>query len=341
MSTRHKIKIGVVGLGRLGKKHAENIAFRIPNAELSAVCSLIEEEVYSIQKSWGIKYGYVKYSEMLENEYLDAIIIASSSGEHCKQIEEALDAGFHVFSEKPLGISANECMQVERAVNRHPDKVFMLGFMRRYDSSYVYAKEKIEEGTIGIPFLIRCYGLDPEKTVQGAIKFAATSGGIFLDMAIHDIDLARWYLNSEVKSIFALGGCYKHKEFALYKDADNATAIVQFNNGAMGLFYVGRTCTHGYHIETEIVGTDGSVRIGAIPEKNNVTIFNENGVSRECMGGFLERFEMAYLKETQEFVDCIIEKRKPAVSAFDGTQSTRIAYAAKESFEQNKIVILE
>ena len=336
-----KLKFGIVGLGRLGKKHAENIAFRIPNAELTAVCSIIGKEVTEAQREWGIEYGYTDFNEMLKNRELNAIFISSPSGEHCKQIEAALDAGFHVFSEKPLGITIEECLSAEKAVERHPEKVFMLGFMRRYDSSYLYAKKKIEEGAIGKPFLIRCYGLDPEVAIQGAIRFAATSGGIFLDMAIHDIDLARWYMGSEAKTIYAIGGCYAHKEFGEYGDADNAAALVQFKNETMGLFYAGRTCAHGYHIETEIVGTKGSLRIGTVPQKNLVTVFDENGAVQECVSGFLERFEQAYVNELQEFVSCILENRKPSVTEYDGTSSTKVAYAATASFKDKKLVFLD
>ena len=118
-----KIKIGIVGLGRLGRKHAENIAFRTPKAELTAICSIIKEEVDEVKKDWGIPYGYTSYEEMLKNKELDAIFIASPSGEHCHQIAEALEAGYHVFSEKPLGISLDECKSAERAVEKHQDKV--------------------------------------------------------------------------------------------------------------------------------------------------------------------------------------------------------------------------
>lgn len=335
-----KIRMGVVGLGRLGKKHTENIAFRIPNAELIAACSIVKEEVDSVVNDWGIKYGYYDYEEMLTNKELDAVAIVSSSTEHCRQIEQALEAGLHVFSEKPLGVGMEEIKAAQKAVEKHSNKVFQLGFMRRYDPSYVYAKKKIEEGFIGDPILIRCYGLDPVKSIKGAIAFAEKSGGLFLDMAIHDLDLARWYLNSEAKSVYAVGGCYAYKEFEQYNDADNGSALIQFQNGTMGLFYAGRTCNHGYHIETEIVGTKGSLRIGTTPIKNLVTISNENGVTNECVGGFLERFEQAYLSEMQEFVNCVIENRKPAVNVIDGVKSTEIAYAAQKSFDNNELVFL-
>ena len=336
-----KIKIGIVGLGRLGRKHAENIAFKIPNAELIAVCSIVKTEVEEVQKAWGIKYGYTDYEEMLKNEELDAIFIASSSTEHCRQIEQALAAGHHVFSEKPLGVTIEEVRAAKTIVDKYTDKVFMLGFMRRYDPSYAYAKKKIEEGAIGEPFLVRCYGLDPVGAVQGAIAFAEKSGGLFIDMAIHDIDLARWYLGEEAKSVYAIGGCYAYPEFEKFNDADNGSALIKFNKNKMGLFYAGRTSVHGYHIETEIVGTKGSLRIGTVPEKNLVTVFNETGAVQECVSGFLERFEQAYVAEVQEFVNCIVENRKPSVVVDDGVKSTEIAFACKESFEGDKLVRIE
>jgi len=340
----NKVKVGIVGLGRLGRQHAENIAFRIPNAELTAICSVIEEEISQVQREWGIKYGYTDYDEMLENKELDAIFISSPSGFHCDQIEKALKAGFHVFSEKPLGLYLDESKKAARIVNEYKEKqVFMLGFMRRYDKSYVYAKEKIEKGTIGKPVLIRCYGLDPSAAIENFLKFAKSnySGGLFLDMAIHDLDLARWYLESEAEKIWAIGDSYEYPEFKEINDAETGAALVKFKNGAMGIFVAGRNSVHGYHIETEIIGTKGTLRIGTIPEKNLVTVFDHTGARRECSEGFLERFEQAYLSEAEEFINCIIEKRQPKVTAEDGVNSTVLAYACKRSFETGDLVTLE
>ncbi len=335
-----KIKVGAVGLGRLGKQHAENIAFKIPNAELTAVCSIVQEEVDEVVKAWGIPYGYTSFEEMLTNKELDAIAISSSSDQHCTHIKMALEAGFHVFCEKPLGTNLEELEVAQNAVDGHPDQVFMLGFMRRYDPSYAYAKEKIQEGAIGKPMVIRCYGLDPVSAIEGAIKFAPTSGGLFLDMMIHDIDLARWYLESEAKTVFAAGDCYMYPEFAESNDIDNGVGVVQFENGTIALMYAGRTAPHGYHVETEIIGTRGSLRIGTTPIKNLVTISNEHGVTKECVGGFLERFEQAYLNEMEEFIDCILTKRQPDVTVMDGVESTKLAYALTKSYRENELVRL-
>lgn len=335
-----KLRFGVVGLGRLGRRHAENVAYRIRNAELTAVCSLCEDEVRAAQDGLGVKHGYTNYEEMLKNAQLDAMLIASSSSEHAWQIEAALKAGLHVFSEKPLGLTLDECIRTEEAVQRYPDQVFMLGFMRRYDKSYAYAKQKIDMGAIGTPIVVRCYGLDPVEALGGATEFAAKSGGIFLDMAIHDFDLGRWFLDSEARSVFATGGCYVSEDFAQHGDVDNATALIEFQNSAMAMFYVSRTCVHGYHIETEIIGTEGSLRVGSTPVKNLVTVFDKRGAVRECSTGFLERFEEAYINEIQEFTNCVLERRQPQVTVYDGTMSTRLAYAAKESLEQRRLVSL-
>ena len=178
----------------------------------------------------------------------------------------------------------------------------------------------------------------PRPPVPGAIKFAPTSGGIFLDMAVHDIDLANWYLGGTPESVWAIGGSYVHPEFGAIGDCDNACAMFQYKNGGMAFLYVGRTAAHGYHIETEIIGSNGSLRISPVPQKNLVQVFNSDGVLQECVGGFLERFETAYLNELHEFVNCIRQGRQPDVRVTDGTAATRIAFAATESYRERTIV---
>lgn len=337
-----KVRFGIVGLGRLGWQHGENIQYRIPGATLTAVCSVVPEELEEAKIKLGVEKTYDTYEEFLKEKEMDAVFICSPSGYHCEQIEQALKAGFHVFSEKPLGLYLEEAKRVEKVVKEYPDQLFMLGFMRRYDRSYAYAKKKIEEGAIGTPYFIRCYSLDPDQAMEGYLKFARSnySGGLFLDMCIHDLDLARWYIGSEAKKVWALGGSYKYPEVAEIPDAETGAAMVQFENGAMGMFLAGRSCKHGYHIETEIIGTEGTLRIGTVPQKNQVMIFTENGAIQECHAGFLERFEQTYLSEVTEFVDCLREGRKPEVTVEDGVLSTALAYACKESFETGELVYL-
>lgn len=333
-----KIRIGSVGLGRLGLRHAENIASKIEHAELAALCDLNKEMLDKTADALNVKHRYTDFSEMIRLEGLDAVVIVSPSALHTSQISSALDAGLHVFSEKPLGVTVEECRNAEKAVEKHPELVFMLGFMRRFDESYRYAWEKVKAGDIGKIVLFRSYSQDPEKFIDGAIRFAPHSGGQFLDMAVHDIDLARWFIGEEPETVYAVGGCYAHPEFAKYKDGDNVSCLMKFRNDTMAFLFAGRTAPHGYNVETEIIGTKGTLRIASVPQKNLVEVLDNHGVRKECSENFLERFSTSYLNEVQEFVDCIIEKRKPDVTVYDGTRVSEIAYRCKESFEKGELL---
>ena len=280
------IRFGMAGLGRLGYRHAENIAFKTPDVELAAVCSVVPQELERAALSFPAASRYADYAEMLKDKSLDAIFLCTPSGLHVAQIEAGLKAGFHVFSEKPLGVTVAECEHAEKVVASHPNQVFMLGFMRRYDESYAYAKRLIDEGRIGTPFMVRAYGLDPEALVAGAIKFAPTSGGIFLDMAVHDIDLANWYLGGTPESVWAIGGSYVHPEFGAIGDCDNACAMFQYKNGGMAFLYVGRTAPHGYHIETEIIGSKGTLQRQSCAAEEPGSGFQQ----RRCAAGMRRRF---------------------------------------------------
>ena len=267
-----------------------------------------------------------------EKTMLDAMIPARNA------VKAALDAGKHVFSEKPLGVTMEQCLQAEAAVARHPELVCMLGFMRRYDKSYAYAKEKIAAGAIGTPYLVKSTGIDPEAVVEGAIRYSGTSGGIFLDSAIHDIDLMRWFLGSEAAEVYAMGCTFKHPAFQDAGDDETGVAVYKFKNGAMGMVHVGRTAPYGYHIETEIVGTEGTIRISAVPEKNRAMVYDVNGARTECVESFPERFAEAYLTEMEEFVRCVGEGRKPDTGVADGIYATRVGYATTEAWKTGKIV---
>lgn len=332
------IKIGAIGLGRLGYQHAFNLRFSIPGVELVALCDMNEEKLKATAEAWGVPHAYTDFDAMIQNQELDAIAITSPSHLHTLQIAKALEQGLHVFSEKPLGTTVEECKIAELAVEKHPELVFMLGFMRRYDPSYAYARKMVVAGKIGKPILFRGYSQDPETAIKGAIAYAGHSGGQFIDMAVHDIDLARWFMASDPKTIFAIGGCYAHPEFGQFKDGDNVAALMHLQNESMAFLFAGRTAPHGYNVETEIVGTTGTLRIASVPQKNMVEILDQHGVRKECSQDFIERFGEAYLNEMNEFISCINEGRKPEVTVYDGTKCTEIAYKCKEAFESNELV---
>jgi myo-inositol 2-dehydrogenase/D-chiro-inositol 1-dehydrogenase len=332
------VRIGSVGLGRLGLQHAENIANRIQHAGLTALCDVDGAKLKEAADRLAVPHRFTSFEELIACDEVDAVVLVSPSALHTKQIAAALAAGKHVFSEKPLGVTVAECREAEKAVEAHPGLVFMLGFMRRFDESYQYAHKKAAAGEIGEPVLFRSYSQDPEKFISGAIAFAPHSGGQFLDMAVHDIDLARWFTGSEPETVYAIGGCYAHPEFAASKDGDNVSCLMKFKNDCMVFLFAGRTAPHGYNVETEIIGTKGILRIASVPQKNLVEVLDSHGVRRECSENFLERFDAAYVNEVQEFVNCIVTGRKPAVTVYDGTRVSEIAYTCKGAFESGKLV---
>jgi len=330
-----KIKTGIVGLGRLGFQHASDIKNKVPDAELVAACSVNHKELEAVT-NWGIAL-YNDYDDMLKHNDLEAVVIVSSSAMHHEHIIKALKAGKHVFTEKPMGLNLQECQEIERVIN-DTGLVFQLGFMRRYDPSYADAKQIIANGDIGVPVMIKATSLDPISAIQGFIDFAPTSGGEFLDMAVHDIDLALWYFEDQVDTIYAVGNSYIAPEVLKYGECDNAFAIITFKNGAMAFLHPGRTAPHGYQVETEIIGTKGTLRIGAIPRENRIQVYDANGVSEKCINSFQERFKEAFLVEKIDFFKCIINGTCPKCRASDGTASTRIAYAANEAYATGQII---
>ena len=335
-----KIRIGIVGLGRLGKHHAHNLRFQVHQAELAAACSIVPAELKWAKATLGIANVFQDYEAMLARGTLDAVFIASSTSEHARQIIQGMEAGLHVFSEKPVALEIADCLQVEAAVKAHPNQVFMLGFVRRFDPSYAWAKKKIEQGAIGKPFMVRSQTADMDETAEFMVQFTPTSGGIFLDANAHDIDLARWYLGSEVASVYAVGGCYEHRGFEQFQDADNTSALCTFHNGTLANISASRTMRHGHDTHTEIIGTQGRLHIGRTPSRNRVEISDEHGVRQECVRNFYERFEEAFLLEAQEFVACIVENRKPSITAKDGTKVTEAALAFTKSYREKTLVWL-
>ena len=304
-----EIKVGIVGLGRLGSVHAQNLAFKIPGCKLVAACSLEQKELDWAKDYLKVEYTTTDYKKMVDEADIEAVVIVSSSPEHCWMIEYALDAGKHVFTDKPLGCSLEECKRAEAAVERHPDKIFFLGFMRRYDPSYADAKAQINAGRIGKPYLVKATGLDPEALVESCIKFSKTSGGIFIDAASHDIDLMRWFLGGEVTEVYAAGTNFKHPEFAENGDT-----------------------------ETEIVGTEAHIRVAGVPWKDRVMVYDQYGARQEIVENFPQRFAEAYLLEMVDFIDCIQKDRKPELTVYDGTKATLVTYAITDSFHSGKPV---
>jgi myo-inositol 2-dehydrogenase / D-chiro-inositol 1-dehydrogenase len=339
--TRARLRVGIVGLGRLGRRHAENLAQRVPRAELVAACSPVAEELTWARESLGVERVYGDYGALLADTAVDAAFLVTPTSLHAEQIVLALQAGKHVFCEKPLSLDLADCQRVAAQAAKHPQLKVMVGYGRRFDPSYRDAYDKIQAGSIGTPFLVRSQNLDMNDPSGFFVRFAPTSGGIFLDCTVHDIDLARWLLgNPQPVRVFATGVIAMHEGLREFGDVDNGVATCEFSGGKMACFYASRTMAHGHETLTEIFGTAGRLTVGQNPRRNRVDIADGHGVRNECTPTFYERFEEAFLHETNHFVDAVLDNRAPALTLHDATEATRIALALRESLQTRRVVEL-
>lgn len=333
------VKVGLVGLGRLGQEHARNLATLIPGCTLAAVCDIDAQQARAVAEKWGVSRTYSEFEAMCQDPALDAVAIVAPSFLHVAQIEVAMRYGKHVFCEKPLGVDVESCKAAEKIVAAHPELTFQLGFMRRFDKSYAEAKRKIDCGDIGKVVLVRAYTQDPRATIESTLKFAPHSGGQFLDMCVHDLDLIRWFTGSEIRNVWAMGGVF---EFDLYRelnDADNAAAALQCDNGAMGFLFTNRTHAAGCNVETEIIGTRGTLRIANVGAKDLLQIVDEHGARQEYYPDFMTRWHEAFLAELTAFADHVRTGTHPTdLTVYDGTAASQAAYRCKESFETGKML---
>ncbi len=279
---------------------------------------------------------------MIDNESLDAIFIVAPTGFHPEMTEYALNAGLHVFCEKPLGLDMSEVHKMIINVKSHPNQIFQSGFMRRFDSSYRYAKSIVDNGDIGDIIYIRGYGIDPISGMESFTKFASESdsGGIFVDMNIHDIDLIRWFTHHEPTQVWALGNNIAAPELRNIGELETGVAQLKLDNGAIATLIGGRHAAHGNHVELEIMGSNGWLRVGEVPEKNLVTLFTQNGIVNPALQSFAERFNTAFITELQDFVDNIQAGTQPEATIDDGFKALTIAKACQKSADTGKVVTI-
>lgn len=331
-----KLKCGVIGLGRLGFRHATNLAANIPEADLIAVSDVFQQSMDKFTTMFaGIK-TYSDYKDLLNDDEIEAVIIASSTSMHSLMLKEAVLAGKLIFCEKPLSMDLDEAKELEKLVIEK-NAFVQLGFMRRFDSGYITAKNKIDSGEIGKPVSILAIGRDPGCP---PIEFAKSSGGLIVDMAIHDIDLCRWFFGCEAKEVYAKGGVVRYPELGEIGDIDHATVSIEFTNGKLAVLEVSRNSNYGYDIRTDVICEKGAAFVGRL-QNDPVVLLSSNGMCKNTLPGFLERFEGAYLNELKVFVSDALENKKEAcVGVRDGVASMVIAKAINESLKLNKPVRL-
>lgn len=331
-----KLGIGVIGVGRLGSSYAKYFTGRIAGAALVAVSDVNETAAAALAAELGISKNYGRYQDLIADKEVDAVVIVSPTSTHKEIVFEAAKRGLPIFCEKPLSISLEEAREMLTVVEQ-TGVFFQMGFMRRFDKGYVAAKAKIEAGTIGTPVVFKSSSRDPYRPSLEYLD-PKHSGGLFIDCGIHDLDLARWYMG-EIASVYSIGGTLAYPEMKEIGDIDNAIASIYFTSGALGTIDLSRNGVYGYDIRTEILGTQGTLKIGYLRE-TPVLVMTKNGITHDTVPYFTERFEQAYITQLQDFVENVVQNKTPSVTCADGVAALQASAAATLSFKENRPVTI-
>lgn len=332
-----RLGIGVIGLGRLGSSYAKFFAGRIAGARLVAVSDVNEPVAASLAAELGVSKTYGRYQDLISDQEVEGVVIVSPTSTHKEITIEAAERNKAIFCEKPLSISLEEALGMLQAVE-NTGAFFQMGFMRRFDKGYVAAKQKIENGMIGTPVVFKSSSRDPFRPSLEYLD-PAHSGGLFIDCGIHDLDIARWFMG-DIASVYSIGGTLAYPEMKQIEDIDNAISTLYFASGALGVIDLSRNGVYGYDIRTEILGTEGTLKIGYLRE-TPILIMTKNGITHDTVPYFTERFEQAYIAQLQNFVENVLQGKPPAVSCADGVAALQASVAATLSFKENRPVTIK
>jgi inositol 2-dehydrogenase len=319
----------------MGLVYAEDLAYRVPQANLVAAAD-INPAVEAGAKALGVTKWYSTHQDLIDDKSVDAVAIITPTSTHREIIMAAAKAGKAIFCEKPLSISLGDAREIQQVVDS-TGVFFHMGFMRRFDRGYRAAKEKIDQGEIGAPVLFKASSRDPFRPSLEYMD-PRHSGGIMIDMGIHDIDLARWMMG-EIASVYTIGGVLAYPEVSEVGDIDNAVVTLTFANGALGVIDLSRSGVYGYDIRAEILGTEGTLKVGYLRE-TPVTILNKAGVTHDTVPYFMERFERAYIDQLQNFIEHFSTGKPPSITCADGVADLVVAYAATLSFKEKRPIAL-
>ncbi|MBP3939855.1 MAG: inositol 2-dehydrogenase [Clostridia bacterium] len=322
------INVGIIGAGRIGKVHCESIMRYVKNATVKAVADpFLNDETIAWAKGLGIEEFYTDYHKILEDDDIQAVLICSSTDTHSSISLEAIAAGKHIFCEKPIDHDVNKILEVKAALENSNVK-YQVGFNRRFDHNFKAARKAVEGGQIGDLNILKVCSRDPGAPPVSYIK---VSGGIFLDMTIHDFDMVRFMSGSEVEEVFAYGAVLVDPAIGEAGDIDTAVISMKLANGAIAVIDNCRRASYGYDQRVEAFGSLGQVAIGNDSESTAV-ISDANGVRGEVpLNFFLERYMGAYVEEITEFIDCIVNDKEVSVGLDCGLQPVLIGLAAKKS----------
>ena len=331
-----KIKVALIGTGRIGKLHVENLSVRIPAAELVAVADLFIEGAKEVAARFGIKIVTSDYKEILSNPEVEAVFICSPTDTHAQCVMEAAATGKHVFCEKPLDLSIDKIRMVLDAVEKAGVKL-MVGFNRRFDPNFAKVQQMVKTGKIGIPHILKITSRDPEPPPAEYVK---VSGGIFLDMTIHDFDMTRFVLGTEVTEVYAKANVLVDPAIGKAGDVDTAVTTLFFENGAIGTIDNSRKAVYGYDQRLEVFGSDGMVMVDNNTPDNH-TYYNKKGSHGSLpLNFFMDRYVESYAIEIEAFINAVVNDKEVPVSGKDGLMSVAIGLAARKSVIENRPVKL-
>ena len=331
------MKIGIIGAGRIGKVHLESISRYVKGAEVAAMADpFMDEKTEEFIKSFGVKKVCRDHKEILADKEIDAVLICSSTDTHAPVSLDAIAAGKHVFCEKPVDHDIKNILKVKEALAGSKVK-YQVGFNRRFDHNFAAVRQAVEEGRIGALNVLKICSRDPAAPPVSYIK---VSGGIFLDMTIHDFDMVRFLSADEVESVYAMGGVLVDKGIGEAGDIDTAVITMRLKSGALAVIDNCRRAAYGYDQRAEAFGELGQVAVGN-DAPSTAVISDKNGVTAEKpLYFFLERYMQAYVKEVSDFIDCVQNDKPVPVGIEDGLQAVRIGVAAKKSLAEGREVKL-
>ncbi|WP_127490294.1 inositol 2-dehydrogenase [Paenibacillus ehimensis] len=330
-----RIKIGIIGAGRIGKLHAENLK-RLPQVEIKTISDIFADNIRDWAAQTGIGNVTANYQDIMQDPEIAAVFICSPTDTHIAIIEEAAKAGKHIFCEKPISFALDKTVQALELVEKSGVK-FQTGFNRRFDHNMSRIQELVREGKIGDTHILKITSRDPAPPHK---EYIPASGGMFIDMTIHDFDIARFMVGSDVEEVFVQGAVLVDPVFAECGDIDTAIISLKFKNGALGVIDNSRQA-HFYDQRVEVFGSKGCLTIQN-DYPSSAELYTADGVYRDKpLYFFLERYNEAYVKEVKAFIDAIVHDTPVPVSANDGYQAELIAHAARLSLQEKRPVKVE
>lgn len=336
MTQMKNLRFGVIGAGRIGKLHTEHLVNRIPGVEVAAVADVDSKMAQAAADQFHIPAAFEDYHAILSDPGIDAVAICSSTDTHARIIVEAAQAGKHIFCEKPIDFDLNKIDAALEAAEKAGVKL-QIGFNRRFDPNFRRVRAMIAEGKIGTPQILRITSRDPAPP---PISYVKVSGGLFLDMTIHDFDMARYLSGSEVEEIYAAAGVMVDPAIGDAGDVDTAIITLRFANGAIGTIDNSRKAIYGYDQRVEVFGSEGMVQANNNTPDQSIHFDAEGVHSAKPLYFFLERYVESYIAEMKAFVQSIRENTPPPVTGIDGRIPVVMGMAAKKSYLEGRPVKL-